>query len=171
MRVKHWVEENSIKMYDKQGSVLRIETTINNVRRFQGSPDDGVERRSSHAVDTDAFGLADLDRRVEVSRAANERYLEALAVVDVPSPARELLDGVSRTVVKDGRPYRALRPVSREEARVFAAVLNGQFLLKGFTNRDLRQRLERARPTDPQERRVGRPDGSRGCCDCCVPTA
>src|SRR5207245_7160767 len=33
--VKHWVEENSIKMYDKQGSVLRIETTINNPRRFR----------------------------------------------------------------------------------------------------------------------------------------
>ena len=34
-RVKHRVEENSIKMYDKQGSVLRIETTINNPRRFK----------------------------------------------------------------------------------------------------------------------------------------
>jgi hypothetical protein len=35
IRVKHRVEENSIKMYDKQGSVLRIETTINNPRRFR----------------------------------------------------------------------------------------------------------------------------------------
>ena len=35
IRVKHRVEENSIKMYDKQGSVLRIETTINNPRRFK----------------------------------------------------------------------------------------------------------------------------------------
>lgn len=35
LRVKHWAEENSIKMYDKQGSVLRIETTINHVRRFK----------------------------------------------------------------------------------------------------------------------------------------
>ena len=34
IRVKHWLQENSIKMYDKQGSVLRIETTINNARRF-----------------------------------------------------------------------------------------------------------------------------------------
>ena len=35
IRVKHWADENSIKMYDKQGSVLRVETTINNVRRFK----------------------------------------------------------------------------------------------------------------------------------------
>jgi hypothetical protein len=34
VRIKHWVEENSIKMYDKQGCVLRIETTINN-RRYR----------------------------------------------------------------------------------------------------------------------------------------
>jgi hypothetical protein len=35
IRMKHRVEENSIKVYDKQGSVLRIETTINNPRRFK----------------------------------------------------------------------------------------------------------------------------------------
>jgi hypothetical protein len=35
IRVKHWAEEHGIKMYDKQGSVLRIETTINNVRRYK----------------------------------------------------------------------------------------------------------------------------------------
>jgi hypothetical protein len=35
VRIKHRVEENSLKMYDKQGSVLRIETTINNPGRFK----------------------------------------------------------------------------------------------------------------------------------------
>ena len=30
--VKHRVNGNSVKMYDKQGSVLRVETTINNAR-------------------------------------------------------------------------------------------------------------------------------------------
>ena len=35
VRVKHRSQENSIKMYDKQGSVLRIETTINNPVRFK----------------------------------------------------------------------------------------------------------------------------------------
>lgn len=153
VRVKHWLQENSIKMYDKQGSVLRVETTVNNARRFKVRKMtvwNGVRRMRwipmRHAV-------ADLDRRVEISRAANERYLEALAVVEEPSPARELLDGVSRPVTKDDRPYRALRPVSPQEASVFHVVLNGQFLLKGFTNRDVRQRLEPSPTTDVQERR------------------
>ncbi len=141
VRIKHWLQENSIKMYDKQGSVLRVETTINNARRFKVrkmTVRQGVRALRwipmRHAV-------ADLDRRVEISRAANERYLEALAVVEEPAPARELLDPVSRPVRKEARPYRALHPVSPQEAAVFAAVLGGQFLLKGFTNRDVRQRL------------------------------
>jgi hypothetical protein len=153
LRVKHWLQENSIKMYDKEGSVLRVETTINNARRFKVrkmTVRKGIRGMRwipmRHAV-------ADLDRRVEISRAANERYLEALAVVEEPSPARELLDEVSRPVTKEHRPYRALRPVSPQEASVFAVVLSGQFLLKGFTNRDLRQRLGANQAVDVQERR------------------
>ena len=153
VRVKHWAEENSIKMYDKQGSVLRIETTINNVRRFKArrmTVWKGVRRMRWIPM---RFGLADLGRRVDVSRAANERYLQALATVGVPSPACRLLDPVSRRVVKDRRPYRALRPVSPEEADVFRTVLGGRFLLKGFTNRDLRSCLGDPDPPDPLQRR------------------
>jgi len=153
VRVRHWLQENSIKMYDKQGSVLRIETTINNARRFtvrRMTVWKGVRRlrwvRMRHAV-------VDLARRVEISRAANERYLEALAVVEISSPAHALLDGVSRPVKKDRRPYRALRPVSPSEAAVFAAVLKGQFLVKGFTNRDVREQVDSGKSTDPRERR------------------
>jgi hypothetical protein len=153
VRVKHWAEENSIKMYDKQGSVLRVETTINHVRRFKVrrmTVRQGV--RGMRWIPM-RFGLADLDRRVDVSRAANERYLQALAVVNIPAPASTLLDAVSRRVVKQQRSYRALRPVSRQEAQVFQAVLSGQFLLKGFTNRDVRHCLGQPRPPDQRELR------------------
>jgi hypothetical protein len=153
MRVKHHLQENSLKMYDKQGSVLRIETTINNAKRFRVRRmrvRQGIRRMRWIPM---RQGVVDLERRVEISRAANQRYLEALAFVDVPSPAHVLLDGVSRPVTKGQRPYRALRPVSREAAAVFAAVLQGEFLLKGFTNRDLREQVECRKITDPQERR------------------
>ena len=151
VRIKHWVEENSIKMYDKQGCVLRIETTINNVRRFKVRR--MTVRKGVRGMNWIPMrkGLADLGRRVDVSRAANERYLEALAVVDVPAPAAALLDAVSRRVVKDARSYRALRPVSREDAKLFQAVLDGRFLLQGFRNRHLRERLAPDPPPDSGE--------------------
>ena len=148
VRIKHRIQENSIKMYDKQGSVLRVETTINNVRRFK------VRRRTERKGETRMRwvpmrkGLADLVRRVEVSRAANERYLEALAGVDVPAPVAGVLDTVSRPVTSNHRPYRALRPISREDAALFKAVLSGEFLLQGFTNQALRDRLGLNQPPD-----------------------
>jgi hypothetical protein len=153
VRVKHRVEENWLKMYDKQGSVLRIETVLNNVRRFKVwrmTTHQGVRRMRWIPM---RKGLMDLERRVELSRAANERYLEALAVVQVPCPAKLLLDPVSNGVTKEGRPYRPLRPVSPQDAQVFQAVLQGQFLLRGFSNRDLRQSLNLPHPADAPDTR------------------
>ena len=82
VRVKHAINRNSVKMYDKQGSVLRVETTINNTRQMkvyraaendpQGTPANRILRK----------GVADLHRRSEISQKSNERYLEALASVD-----------------------------------------------------------------------------------------
>ena len=151
LRIKHWAQENSIKMYDKQGSVLRVETTINNVRRFKVrrmTERQGVRRMRWIPM---RLGLADLARRVEVSRAANERYLEALAVVDVPAPVAEVLDAVSRRVVKKNRPYRPLRPISPEDAVIFRVVLSGQFLLRGFTNREFREGMGQPQSVDQRE--------------------
>jgi hypothetical protein len=73
LRVKHWVEENSIKMYDKQGSVLRIETTINNPRRFRVYREATRQGESCLAWQPLRKGIADLARRVEISRAANSK--------------------------------------------------------------------------------------------------
>jgi hypothetical protein len=140
IRVKHRVEENSIKMYDKQGSVLRIETTINNPRRFK-------VRRKGFCCGKPVMkwlplrkGIADLRRRAELSRGANARYLEALAVVGLQTPSYQLLDQVSQPV-KGKRPYRALRPISPADASLFQVIMQGAFSLQGFRNCDLRLAL------------------------------
>jgi hypothetical protein len=132
LRVKHFVEENSIKIYDKAGSVLRIETTINNPRRFRGRRERTRNGKSAMRWLPLRKGIVDLKRRVEISRAANERYLEALAVVGVPTPSHKLLDSVAHRVEdQNNRRYRALRPVSPEESRVFRVVLRGENNIQG----------------------------------------
>jgi hypothetical protein len=153
VRIKHWVEENSIKMYDKQGSILRIETTINNPRRFK------VRRQSTRNGERCSAwiplrkSVTDMGRRVEICRAANERYLEALGVGGAPWPTPPMLDPVSRRIVHEGRNYRALRPIDPEEARLFAVLLDGRFLLQGFRNKDVRRRLFRCPGDDPAARK------------------
>lgn len=152
VRVKHWIEENSIKMYDKAGSVLRIETTINNPRRFK------VRRRTTRQgkLVTNWVpmrrGIADLGRRVQLSRAANGRYLAALAVVGIPTPSHRILDPVSKPVEKERRRYRALRPISPEDSRLFASVMRGEFGLQSVRNQDVRQELYPEGESDPKIR-------------------
>jgi len=152
-RVKHWVEENSIKMYDKQERVLRVETTVNNCRRWR------VWRRTTRkgkrctAWIPMRKSIADLHRRAEVSRAANGRYLDALAVVGESSAAREVLDPLARRATLNGRPFRALRPVAPEDAALLSAISRGQFLLQGFRNRDIRRLLHPDAENDTHERR------------------
>jgi hypothetical protein len=152
--VKHWVEENSIKMYDKQGSVLRIETTINNPRRFK------VYRWATrHGQRCQAWlpmrkAVTDLPWLVEICQAANQRYLEALADVEVTQTVHEVLDPVSKRIQRDGRAYRGLRPVTAEEAALFACLLNGKYRLHGFRNADVRQVLCPQTLSDPRERRA-----------------
>lgn len=150
VRIKHWVHENSIKMYDKAGSILRIETTINNPDRFK------VRRKNpQHQLTWLPLrrGIADMRRRAEIGRAANARYLDALSVVGESTPSHHLLDPVSQRVTHDGRPYRALRPISPQEAPLLRLVVRGEFLLHGFSNRDLRTALVPDTDTDPVRRR------------------
>jgi hypothetical protein len=136
--VKHWVEENSIKMYDKQGSVLRIETTINNPRRFKIYRWATRQGKRCQAWLPLRKAVVDLPRLVEICRAANQRYLEALADVEVQEPVRAILDPVSVPVQNAGRRYRGLRPITATEAAIFACLLDGKFRLHGFRNADLR---------------------------------
>lgn len=151
VRVKHWVHENSIKMYDKQGSVLRIETTINNPKRFRVRR--RLTRQSPFKWLSLRKGIADIRRRVQLSRAANERYLEALAVVGEPTPSHKLLDKVSKPVMRGQQQFRGLRPISPEDSRLFKVLLDGKFLIQGMRNKDLRALLWPTPPEQKQDRK------------------
>jgi hypothetical protein len=92
-------------------------------------------------------------RRAAIGRAANARYLDALSVVGESTPSHHLLDPVSQRVVHHGRSYRALRPISPQEAPLLRVVLRGEFLIHGFSNRDLRAGPGGDADPDPVHRR------------------
>ncbi len=83
-RVKHRAKMNWIKMYDKAGSVLRVETVINRPEAFKVRKRGRRKGRRVTLWVAMRKGVANLFRYRDVSLAANGRYLEALAVVDDP---------------------------------------------------------------------------------------
>ncbi len=137
IRINHRVEENSIKMYDKKSCILRIETTINNPRRFKVYRKTIRKGQHVSAWIPMRKGVADIYRRMEISRAANARYLDALSVVGDDSPSHQLLDTVCAPIYQNDRRYRALHPIAPQEANLFKAVLHGEFFIRGFCNTDI----------------------------------
>jgi hypothetical protein len=150
VRVNHSLKSNRLKMYDKAGSVLRIETTINDPTEFK------VRRTNGRGVlewQPLRKGVAWLWRYAEVSRASNGRYLEALTAVADDGAARRLLDRATKPAKWKGRRKRALQPLSGSDQALFLAALRGEHRLRGFRNSDLRRRLYATGTDHPAERR------------------
>jgi hypothetical protein len=86
-----------LKMYDKAGLVLRIETVINNPEEFRVRKQ--VLREGKQRAEWVALrkGVAYLFRYREISMQANARYLDALAAVDDPTPGKQALQRLTTT--------------------------------------------------------------------------
>lgn len=153
IRLKHYVAGNSVKIYDKQGTVLRAETTINEPRGFKVYRTAEGDDTGLPTWRTMRKGVADMTRRAEVSQAVNDRYLDALASCEDTTPLGELTAGVCRPVTWNGRRARALHPWSPDDLELLRAIGCGEFLVNGFRNADLSRVLHGAPPQDPAARR------------------
>jgi hypothetical protein len=152
--VKHWIKRNALKMYDKDGVVLRVETVIQQPREFV------VRRRKRKQNGQQVLGwfpmnkgVSNLYRYAEVSRQANGRYLEALAVVDDLGVGQRDLQRRCAPVTYQGRRRRALQPLGRDDQALFHAALDGAYSLRGFRNHELAEHLFGPRPPDAAARR------------------
>lgn len=139
-RLKFWYDTNSVKIYDKEAQALRIETTINQPKGFMVyRAKEGEAESGPKSWQQLRKGVADLDRRAEVSHAANHRLAESLASVAHPDTLGELLKPLGQPVMEKGRrTARALNPLTGQDGDWLRLVGRGDFLLKGFRNGDLR---------------------------------
>jgi hypothetical protein len=153
LRVKHRLNKNWIKMYDKAESVLRIETTLNDIHGFQSYRRIEGQKNGKRAWRPLRKGVADLKRRAEVSQKANQRYLDALSQVHVTQSLGELTKAICQPTELGGKRVRALQPWSEADAQLLAAVNRPEFTLNGFRNRDLRPILYGRAATSADETR------------------
>ena len=140
--LKHFMKRNWLKMYDKLGLLLRVETVINQPGEFK------VLRECRHRDGTTSLGwfamckgVGNLHHYQSQASACNQRYLEALSAVDDPTPGYDALSRLTERQRHNGRSYAGFNPARAEEARLFAAVLTGDHIAQGFRNRDIRTAL------------------------------
>jgi len=112
VRIKHRLNQNSIKFYDKADVgdriVGRVEMTLNQEGDFR------------------------------VYRPREEDPKDALASLDDSATVAELAARIQKRVIWNGRPFRALHPFEPEDSALRQAVNRGEFTVNGFRNRDLR---------------------------------
>jgi hypothetical protein len=106
-------------------------------------------------MNKDAGGLIHYQ---EQALACNRRYLDALAVVDDPAPAYQVLRQLTEPKTVAGRSLAGFNPARRDDVRLFAAVLDGDHVAHGFRTRKVRATLFGDDTTDSAHRsaRVGR---------------
>jgi len=144
-RIKHHMGKAAIKMYDKHGLILRIETTVNDVSFFKHhrrvEHRDGSWEMKTAALKKSIYSLPEL---MELLRAANRRYLEFISTLDDPSSALKDLEKIA-VAVRDGeRSLRGFNLFAGEDLDLFQALLGGEFNISGFQNKHLAQRLQTA---------------------------
>jgi hypothetical protein len=154
-RIKHRMKSNWLKMYDKFGLILRIETVINSPKEFW------VYRTRWHRDGTSSAGYYPMTKSVdslvdyqEQALACNRRYLDALAVVDDPTPAYPELRQLTEPKVVEDRSHAGFNPARREDVRLFKAILDGDHIVRGFRNADIRAPLFGTQKKRDDERRA-----------------
>lgn len=153
VRVKHWKNLNSVKLYNKCGNVLRIETTINNTRDFKvfRRPDDDPQKNPSWQKMRK--GVSDLHRRCQISDQCNTRYGDALAAAQIEKTLQSVISPACSKVRKNGRTYRGLNPFQPQDYLLLKFLTRGELAIHGFRNKDLRQLLyPESAPSNPRLR-------------------
>lgn len=127
--IKHWLEGNSVKCYNKSGCLLRVETTINK----PDLPGLKLKKPAIHLMAYFWYGLG-----------CNSRYIETILDVDL----RILNDDVYRKYkdsITNKQGVKIAAPDLRKEHQIefLGVLLSSSHRSLGFRNKDLKQILGR----------------------------
>lgn len=138
--IKHRMGKVAVKMYDKFGIVLRIETVANDVSFFKH------HRRVDHRDGTWEMKTAPLKKYIyslptliELMKASNRRYIEFISAIEDPSGSIKDLNKISRPVRENDRSYRGFNLFDGDDLELFCAIIHGEFNISGFSNKSLRK--------------------------------
>jgi hypothetical protein len=136
--LKHHFGDCSIKMYDKCGIVLRIETTTNDVSFFKHhrkvEHQKGPPTRELAPVKKTIYSLTDLR---EILLGCNRRYLAHLSALDDFSAGVRALERLTRPREVDGKTVKGLNFFDPGENALLKALQDPRVNIKGIRRGDL----------------------------------
>ena len=141
-RIKHTMGPISLKLYDKFGLILRLETTVNDVSFFQQHRvvhhRNGEQETKWAVMKKTIYSLPAL---AELLQAANRRYLEFLSALETPPGGGQRLDQLTETKTEQGHRYKGFNFFAADDAAVLRVLVRGEFAISGLTHRALQTHL------------------------------
>ena len=138
-RIKHWSDNNSLKVYNEH-CVLRFEFTMNNPERFRiyrtaEGDSDGIKKLRPMRK-----GVADIVPRTQICTAGINNFTEHMATLEEDCTVAEVLAKVSKRVKFKGKSVRAL-DVTGKDLALLQAVADPKYFVGAITNKQLQVAL------------------------------
>jgi hypothetical protein len=137
--IKHRFGKTGVKMYDKFGRVLRLETTTNDVSFFKHhrkvEHDDGTTSRQLAPLKKSIYSLIDLR---EILAGCNRRYLEFLSALEDTSSGERDLARLTEPRREGERTIKGLNFFERSEQALLRALQRPEFNIHGLRRADVK---------------------------------
>ncbi|BBO19224.1 conserved hypothetical protein [Candidatus Brocadia pituitae] len=142
-RIKHVMGPASVKLYDKFGIMLRIETTTYDVSFFEHyrkvEHRDGTSETKVAHVKKGIYSLVSLQN---IFLRANHRYLEFISTFDDNRVGSVNLNKISKNVTEKNHTYKGFNFFHDHDQQIFLSIARGEFNIRGFQNKNLRIKLK-----------------------------
>lgn len=138
-RLKHSIGKQAVKVYDKAGLVLRIESVSRDISFFKHYREvkhrDGSSSKKHASMRKGLFSLGALREQME---AVNRRYLDFLSSLTDHTEGRTDLRSLTQTKeTASGQRYKGLNAFDSQDWRLLQVLLGGQHVIGGMTHRQL----------------------------------
>jgi len=137
-RIKHQMGETSVKIYDKFGSVLRIEVTSNDVSKFRTFRD--VQKKDGSLVGEVANvkkSIYSLFPLAKIFKDAVNRYLSFISDFDDPSDGVKKMDKVTQDIKQGFKNFKGFNFFNKDDEEILKAIADGKFTIHGITRKNL----------------------------------
>ena len=138
-RIRHWVDKNSLKIYNEQ-NVLRFEFTMNDPTRFriyrttEGKPDQEKKLLPMRK------GIADIVVRTKVCSSRIKNLTQQIASLEEDISVGEVLSKITQPLKLGGKRFRGL-DVTGKDLALLQAVADPKYNVDAITNKHLQKAL------------------------------
>ena len=140
-RFRFRMKTNFLKIYDKTDNVLRIESVINQPREFKGAYREKHGSKMTTVYKPLKKSVTSVYKLTKVGKDMNKRLLKALSKIKTEKKELVRFQSMTESLKVNNKSYKGFNPLSKEEQAIFKACIDGDHLVNGFRNKNIRTLL------------------------------